>query len=91
MICFWLCQCVASIHSYLSQFQDLLEIIGSDYYPKVCNPLVEAIGSPFSGLIFYVFEALNDLINKSDALGLINAKFFLEYDEQANVAMIWRE
>ena len=82
---------MASIHTYLSQFQDLLEIIGSDYYPKVCNPLVEAIGSPFSGLIFYVFEAFNDLMNKSDPLGLINAKFFLEYDEQANVAMVWRE
>jgi hypothetical protein len=53
--------------------------------------LVEAIGSPFSGLIFYVFEALSDLMNKNDPLGLITSKFFLEFDEQANVAMVWRE
>lgn len=55
MIYFWLCQCIANINPFLAQFQDLLEIIGSDYYPKVCNPLVEAIGSPLSGLIYYVF------------------------------------
>jgi hypothetical protein len=55
MIYFWLHHCIAILYPYLSQFQDLLEIIGSDFYPKVCNPLVEAIGSPFAGLIFYVF------------------------------------
>ena len=40
MIYFWFCQCTANIHPYLSQFQDLLEIIGSDFYPKICNALV---------------------------------------------------
>lgn len=55
MVNFWLCQALSSINQYLLQFTDLLEIIGSDFYPKVCNPLVEAIGTPLPGIIFYVF------------------------------------
>jgi len=55
MIYFWLAQSIAHIYPYLIQFHDLLDIIGSDFYPKICNFLVQALGSPEAGLIFYTF------------------------------------
>jgi hypothetical protein len=89
MIYFWLSQILASLHPYLLQFNDLLEIIGSDYYPKVCNPLVEAIGTPMAGFIFYIFEALTDLLSKYNPLPNINTNLLLQYDAKLNVCMIY--
>jgi hypothetical protein len=81
---------MASILPYLTQFQDLLEMIGSDFYPKVCNPLVEAIGTPLAGFIFYIFESLTDLMSKNDPLVNVGTRLLLEYNHDINVCMIWR-
>jgi hypothetical protein len=80
---------MASILPFLAQFPDLLEVIGSDFYPKVCNLLVEAIGSPLAGFIFYIFEALTDLMAKNEPLVNIGTRLLLEYNHNINVCMIW--
>jgi hypothetical protein len=87
---YWLSQSIANIHPYLIKFPDLLDIIGSDFYSKVCNPFVEAVGSPLAGLIFYIFEALTDLIGKSDPFQSLETRLLVEYDEELNVCMIWK-
>jgi hypothetical protein len=65
MIYFWLTQSIASIYEYLIKFPGLIEIIGSDFFSKVCNSVVSAIGTPLTGFIYYIFEALSDLMSKS--------------------------
>ena len=66
MTYFWLSQCMDEIYPFLMQFPDLIEVIGSDFYSKVCNILVGVLGSPLAGLIFYIFEALTELIGKEE-------------------------
>jgi hypothetical protein len=79
------------IFPFLMQFQDLIEIFGSDFYSKVCNLLVFALGSPLVGLIFYIFEALPDLISRSSDFCDDRIQVFFEFDPEINVGMLWRE
>lgn len=73
------------------EFPELIEIIGSEYFSKVCNIIVDVAKSPLVGLIYYIFEALTDLISKSSDFPAKTTHLYFEYDLGINVGMIWRE
>lgn len=93
MLMFWLSQAINSAGEAIKEISDLPFLIASDFFPKVCNSLVEVLDQPKVGLIFHIFEGLADLMCKPDPLLYLSyqgVELVFDYDEIKNVGMVWR-
>lgn len=65
-------------------------MISLDYYPKVHNSLVEAIGTPLSGILIHLLETIPEILTKPDPLNNVAFRLTLEFNDKLGVVILYK-
>ena len=66
MLFYWLIQALTAIEALLKPSQDLLNLLSSDFFPKVATSFTCKALTPYAGILSCIFDTLPDVLSKPD-------------------------